>query len=60
LYHSTDHLLKGKQALPLIDHDFLDRQAALRASITIYRKLKDNGFHDQLRKRARFKGRGNV
>ena len=41
------HLLKGKDALPLVDHDFLDRQAALQASITIYRKLKDNGFHDQ-------------
>ena len=41
------HLLKGKDALPLVDHDFPDRQAALQASITMYRKLKDNGFHDQ-------------
>jgi hypothetical protein len=40
------HLLKGKDALPLVDHDFLDRQAALQASITIYRKLNDNGFHN--------------
>ena len=41
------HLLKGKQAAPLIDHDFPDRHTALDASIKIYRKLKDNGFHDQ-------------
>jgi hypothetical protein len=40
---------KGKQPLPLAEHEYLDRHAALDAGITIYRKLKDNGFHDHPR-----------
>jgi hypothetical protein len=39
-------VLKGEQTLPFMMHDYSDRCAAIESSITIYRKLKDNGFHD--------------
>ena len=42
----TLHIFKGKEKRLVFVHDYADRLAALAASITMYRKFKDNGFHD--------------
>ena len=40
------YILKGKAKDSVFEHDYPDRLAAIEASITLYRRFKDNGFYD--------------
>ena len=44
------HVLKGRdRKAAMLEHDYPNRVSAIAASIQIYRKFKDNGFHNTTR-----------
>jgi hypothetical protein len=46
------HLLKARQTLPVMVHDYADRVAAIQGSITLYRVFKDKGQGQRVRGRS--------